>query len=595
MLRLHVRRQDKPGQSEMREFTRPVVTIGRHPDNDLVLPESTISRQHARIEQRDGQWRLLDLGSAHGCYLNKERVQDVVLPDGAEIYLNPFVLTVQIPRAEAASGIDTTASPFDAPKGTVLELQMGPSRISAPPDQPTPAEGTVFELTAGPASPRGHERKTDPIPRGGGRIQPEAEEPTIPPPKSPPTAPEPPVEEGTVFELSAGPVRKALGKEPAAPTPPPAPKAPLPRTPTPPAMPKAPTPHPASPEPSRGAPTPRAATPAPRPAVPPTRMRKKDDGPKAGPEPEAPEPDAEALSPEERLPILIDAHFHGRVMGVLAAAVALLLALIPVPVEGGQVFLWSAAGKPGPLFFWLVAGGALTAVVAGIVASNGTLRGPLYTVAGALPLTYLIIRHPPRESLARFFSTHDPRPGWRSLAVEQVYHLREQAPLWLVLALVGVTATVVAFRLSRLHPESAYTRVLGGLGGACCLAVLLAPAAPILGEGSLAAKLPEALRHSPANAILCVPPFAGLLALTLTTGLGLGPLARLASAVVFGALLLPGLVHAAGGTSLLTLHQGRLALLPVLLFFVATTGLAALLLDVLLGQNPEEQAMLDAL
>ena len=592
MLSLHVRRQDKPGQSEMRAFERPVVTIGRHPDNDLVLPESTISRQHARIEQRDGQWRLIDLGSSHGCYLNKERVQDVALADGAEIYLNPFVLTVQIPTPEprpGAPGVDTTASPFDAPKGTVLELQMGPAAAAAAPDQPTPAEGTVFELTARPPGPRGGERKTDPIPRGGGRIQPEADEPTIPPPKSPPKAPEPPVEEGTVFELSAGPVRKASGKEPTPGTPLPAAKAPLPRTPTPPAMPKAPTPAPV--------PAPRAPTPAPRPAVPPTRMRKKDDGPKAGPEPEAPAPDPDAPSPEERLPVLIEAHFHGKVLGVFAAVVALFLALIPVqPAEGPQTFLWRTdAGNPGPLFFWLVLGGALTAVGAGIFASNGTLRGPLYAVAGALPLVFLVIRPPSRETLARLLPTQGNAPGWRALAVDEVYHLQDKAPLWLALALVGVTTIVVAFRLSRLHPESPLTRILGGLGGACCLALLLAPASPELGGETLAAALPGALRHSPANFILCVPPFAGLLAVTLTTGLGLGPLARIASGAVFAALLLPGMVHALANSSLATLHQGRLVLLPVLLFFLASTGIAALLLDVLLGQDPEEQAMLDAL
>lgn len=42
------------------------VTIGRAPDNDLVLQDPTVSRKHAVIGTHDGMLRLMDLGSTHG-------------------------------------------------------------------------------------------------------------------------------------------------------------------------------------------------------------------------------------------------------------------------------------------------------------------------------------------------------------------------------------------------------------------------------------------------------------------------------------------------------------------------------------------------
>jgi len=43
------------------------------------------------------------------------------------------------------------------------------------------------------------------------------------------------------------------------------------------------------------------------------------------------------------------------------------------------------------------------------------------------------------------------------------------------------------------------------------------------------------------------------------------------------------------------LHQFRMALLPPMLLGLAATGLAATLLDFMLGQDPEEQAFLESL
>src|SRR5262252_5648715 len=45
-------------------------SIGRTPDNDLVIDDSSLSRRHALIEDVGGQFTLTDCGSANGTFVN---------------------------------------------------------------------------------------------------------------------------------------------------------------------------------------------------------------------------------------------------------------------------------------------------------------------------------------------------------------------------------------------------------------------------------------------------------------------------------------------------------------------------------------------
>lgn len=46
------------------------VTLGRAPDNHIVLADTYVSSYHARLDQRDGEWWLTDLDSRNGTRLN---------------------------------------------------------------------------------------------------------------------------------------------------------------------------------------------------------------------------------------------------------------------------------------------------------------------------------------------------------------------------------------------------------------------------------------------------------------------------------------------------------------------------------------------
>ena len=60
--------------------------IGRHPDNDLVVPDDKVSRHHAVINNADTTHIITDLGSANGVHVNGERIRATAeLHDGDTI------------------------------------------------------------------------------------------------------------------------------------------------------------------------------------------------------------------------------------------------------------------------------------------------------------------------------------------------------------------------------------------------------------------------------------------------------------------------------------------------------------------------------
>src|SRR5207302_2729607 len=60
------------GNGEGQQFVvvQPVVRIGRDDDNDVVLSDAGVSRQHTRIFEKQGRYWAEDLGSANGTLIN---------------------------------------------------------------------------------------------------------------------------------------------------------------------------------------------------------------------------------------------------------------------------------------------------------------------------------------------------------------------------------------------------------------------------------------------------------------------------------------------------------------------------------------------
>jgi serine/threonine-protein kinase len=65
---------------------KPQITIGRRGDQDIVIPEATVSGTHAIVRWQAGSWLIEDLGSTNGSYAdhNYERKTQVALIHGNE-------------------------------------------------------------------------------------------------------------------------------------------------------------------------------------------------------------------------------------------------------------------------------------------------------------------------------------------------------------------------------------------------------------------------------------------------------------------------------------------------------------------------------
>jgi len=83
---VHVRVEKGEAIRRWERFTRNF-TIGRSKDCDIQLDDPLVSLRHARVVWDRDQWRVEDLQSKNGTYLNGARIQNAVLPAHAKIAL----------------------------------------------------------------------------------------------------------------------------------------------------------------------------------------------------------------------------------------------------------------------------------------------------------------------------------------------------------------------------------------------------------------------------------------------------------------------------------------------------------------------------
>ena len=67
--------------------------IGRSPDAEIFLDDVTVSRDHAQLVRRSGDWYLDDSGSLNGTYVNRRRIDSHRLEDGDELQVGKYKLT----------------------------------------------------------------------------------------------------------------------------------------------------------------------------------------------------------------------------------------------------------------------------------------------------------------------------------------------------------------------------------------------------------------------------------------------------------------------------------------------------------------------
>jgi predicted component of type VI protein secretion system len=90
-----------PRSGELQEQNFPLpITVGRDSSNHLVLPSSSVSRQHAQILPQADKIKVKDLNSSNGTFINGEAIEEAEAKEGDEITFGEVKVKLSLPTAE---------------------------------------------------------------------------------------------------------------------------------------------------------------------------------------------------------------------------------------------------------------------------------------------------------------------------------------------------------------------------------------------------------------------------------------------------------------------------------------------------------------
>jgi pSer/pThr/pTyr-binding forkhead associated (FHA) protein len=84
--------QRGPGSGSRFLLDADVVNAGRHPDSEIFLDDVTVSRRHAEFTREGDGFTVSDVGSLNGTYVNRDRIDRVLLSDGDEVQIGKYRL-----------------------------------------------------------------------------------------------------------------------------------------------------------------------------------------------------------------------------------------------------------------------------------------------------------------------------------------------------------------------------------------------------------------------------------------------------------------------------------------------------------------------
>lgn len=90
------------------ELTAPTMRVGRAEDNDLVVPDGSVSSYHGEISLTGSGIHVVDRGSTNGTHVDGQRVEEADIPWGGQFRLGncESVLIGDGGEEEEASGAD---------------------------------------------------------------------------------------------------------------------------------------------------------------------------------------------------------------------------------------------------------------------------------------------------------------------------------------------------------------------------------------------------------------------------------------------------------------------------------------------------------
>lgn len=116
------------GPEQEFELGKTRVTLGRSNTNDIILSDSRVSRNHARLECSTAGCTLVDLGSSNGSFVNEQRVQRKLLQPGDIITVGSHQLRYDISGLTEEANM--TVIDMEADLDQVLDQEVLPFSIN---------------------------------------------------------------------------------------------------------------------------------------------------------------------------------------------------------------------------------------------------------------------------------------------------------------------------------------------------------------------------------------------------------------------------------------------------------------------------------
>jgi predicted component of type VI protein secretion system len=99
-----------PFASQRFPLKAEVTTVGRAPENDIVLNDPSVSALHAKIVHERGEWRVINLLSTNGTFVNGQRCTSAAIQAGYRLRFGntDFLISGQAPTAATAATAPTS-------------------------------------------------------------------------------------------------------------------------------------------------------------------------------------------------------------------------------------------------------------------------------------------------------------------------------------------------------------------------------------------------------------------------------------------------------------------------------------------------------
>ena len=121
------------GQNYEFDLTAPTSTVGRAPENDLVIADGSVSSRHGKIHVKGESIELEDLGSTNGTHVGGQRVERADIAPGESFRLGNVqgILVGEGAAAEAPAG--------EEPAAPEPSYEEEPQEAAAPSSYSTPS------------------------------------------------------------------------------------------------------------------------------------------------------------------------------------------------------------------------------------------------------------------------------------------------------------------------------------------------------------------------------------------------------------------------------------------------------------------------